>query len=132
MEVRGVFSGMNISETGLRAEKKRMEAIANNLANVNTTRTEEGGPYKKQEVILKAKEGLNGVDVAGLYQDDNFRLVYDPQHPDANKEGYVKYPDVDLPKEWAKMVTASRAYEANIAAFNLQKQSMMKSLDLLK
>jgi len=132
MEVRGVFSGMNISETGLRAEKRRMEAIANNLANINTTRTPEGGPYKKQEVVLKAKDELKGVEIAGVAQDKSVRMVYDPQHPDANKDGYVKYPDIDLPKEWAKIVTASRAYEANIAAFNLQKQSMMKSLDLLK
>ena len=132
MEIKGVFSGMNISETGLRAEKKRMEAIANNLANVDTTRTPEGGPYKKQEVLLQAKEGLNGVDIAGLSQDANFRTVYDPQHPDADEKGYVKYPNIDLPQEWAKMITASRAYEANIAAFNLQKQSMMKSLDLLQ
>ncbi len=132
MDVRGVFSGMNISETGLRAEKRRMEAIANNLANINTTRTPEGGPYKKQEVVLKAKDGLKGVEVAGLSEDKSVRMVYDPRHPDADRDGYVKYPDIDLPKEWAKMVTASRAYEANIAAFNLQKQSMMKSLDLLK
>lgn len=132
MNVSGIFAGMNISETGMRAEKRRMEIISNNLANMNTTRTEEGGPYKRQDVVLKAGKGLSGVQVVGLTQSDNYRLVYDPEHPDADENGYVHYPDINLVEEWTKMITASRSYEANVAAFNLQKQNMMRTLDILR
>ncbi len=132
MNVSRIFSGMNISESGMRAEKRRMEVISNNLANMNTTRTEQGGPYKKQEVVLQSNKGLSGVRVVGLVERDSYRLVYDPGHPDADTDGYVRYPDINLVEEWTKMITASRSYEANVAAFNLQKQDMMRTLDILR
>ncbi len=132
MNVSRIFSGMNISESGMRAEKRRMEVISNNLANINTTRTEQGGPYKKQEVVLQSNKGLAGVRVVGLVERNSYRLVYDPDHPDADTDGYVRYPDINLVEEWTKMITASRSYEANVAAFNLQKQDMMRTLDILR
>ncbi len=131
MMVSGIFSGMEISKSGLVAQKRKIETIANNLANINTTRTKQGGPYKRQDVVLKAsKDGR--VDVVGIVESDRFRLVYDPGHPDADTDGYVRYPDINLVEEWTKMITASRVYEANIAAFNLQKQNFMRTLDLLR
>ena len=132
MKVNGIFSGMSISETGMRAEKRRMEIIANNLANINTTRTESGQPYKRQDVVLQTEKGVNGVRVVGIRESENFRMVYEPDHPDADENGYVRYPDINLIEEWTKMITASRAYEANVAAFNLQKQNFMRTLDILR
>ncbi len=132
MRVSSLFSGMNISETGMRAEKKRMQVFANNLANINSTRTQSGLPYRKQDVVLEASKGLGGVRVVGIRESKNFRLVYQPDHPDADEKGYVRYPDINLVEEWTKMITASRSYEANVAAFNLQKQNFMRSLDLLR
>ncbi len=132
MQVSGVFSGMEISVSGLRAEKRRIETYANNLANINTTRTPEGGPYKRQEVVLQSAPDAKGVRVIGIQEQDSYRLVYDPDHPDADQYGYVRYPRINLVEEWTKMITASRAYEANIAAFNLQKQNYMRTLDMLR
>ena len=132
MQVSGVFSGMEISVSGLRAEKRRIETYANNLANINTTRTPEGGPYKRQEVVLQSAPDAKGVRVIGIQEQDSYRLVYDPDHPDADQYGYVHYPRINLVEEWTKMITASRAYEANIAAFNLQKQNYMRTLDMLR
>ena len=132
MEINKIFWGMNISASGMRAEKRRMEVFANNLANINTTRTQEGGPYRRQEVILQAGSNLTGVQVVGIKRSQNFRMVYDPEHPDADQYGYVRYPDINLVEEWTKMITASRAYEANISAFNLQKQNYIRTLDILR
>lgn len=132
METNKIFWGMDISASGMRAEKRRMEVFANNLANINTTRTQEGGPYRRQEAVLQAGPNLTGVQVVGIKQSQNFRMVYDPEHPDADQYGYVRYPDINLVEEWTKMITASRAYEANISAFNLQKQNYIRTLDILR
>ncbi len=132
MEINPVFQGLEISASGMQAEKRRMEIFANNLANINTTRTQQGGPYRRQEVVLKSGENLTGVEIVGIKESNKFRRVYDPEHPDADQYGYVHYPDINLVEEWTKMITASRAYEANIAAFNLQKQNYLRTLDILR
>ncbi len=132
MKIGNIFWGMEISKSGMKAEKRRMEIFANNLANINTTRTQEGGPYRRQDVVLKASPNLGGVQVVGITQSNQFRLVYDPEHPDADQYGYVHYPDINLVEEWTKMITASRTYEANISAFNLQKQNFLRTLDILR
>ena len=164
----GLFTSMNISATGLRAQRVRQNVIASNLANAETTRTPEGGPYKKQFVILEAdpkeadqrfifgpermkgfttkrnhmripddkfpikKEYIgSGVKVAAIKQDQSApRLVYDPTHPDANEQGYVAMPNVNVVQEMTDMITATRAYEASVSAFTASKNMLMKALDL--
>jgi len=116
-----------------------MDTIANNLANVNTTRTARGGPYRRQMVVFEERlaqasgYGLrgNGVRVSRIVEDDDPpRLVYDPHHPDANEQGYVEMPNVNIVTEMVDMITASRAYEANVAALNAAKAMALKALDI--
>lgn len=133
-----------ISASGMTAERLRMDMIANNLANANTTRTAEGGPYRRQVPVFAPREmsrslarrsgvaftGM-GVRVVGIYEDDAPpRLVYDPQHPDADENGYVQMPNVDVVREMVDLISASRAYEANITAFNTAKSMAMRALDI--
>ncbi|GAB4333836.1 MAG: flagellar basal body rod protein FlgC [Candidatus Abyssubacteria bacterium] len=134
-----VFSALDISASGLYAERTRMNVIANNLANVNSTRTPEGGPFRRQLVILKESEtddpnrpeGL-GVTVEGVVDDPSpFPLVYDPAHPDANADGYVQMPNVNVVEEMVDMITALRAYEANITAIDLNRTMVRRSLDII-
>lgn len=163
-----LFTGMNISASGLRANRVRQNLIAANIANAETTRTAEGGPYKRQEALLRAdpvevnprlvlanpsmvgsttnkrhmpipsdlfevrKDRIGtGVLVDGISQDQNPpRLVYDPSHPDANKEGYVAYPNVNVVQEMVELIAVTRAYEANATAMNSAKQMATKALEL--
>src|SRR5690554_2345855 len=111
-----MFNSLRISGSGLTAERLRMDTIANNLANSNTTRTDDGGPYRRQMVIfseIQAGKGSNrraygnGVRVVGIAHDDSPpRLVYDPQHPDADAEGYVQLPNVNVVTEMVDLITA--------------------------
>jgi flagellar basal-body rod protein FlgC len=110
-----IFKSMNIAATALTAERLRMDVIANNIANANTTRTKKGGPYIRQRVIFEERK-QGGVRVVSIEEDPSPpRLVYDPHHPDADKEGYVRFPNVDILHEMVDMITATRAYEANCA-----------------
>lgn len=123
-----------------------MEVIAGNLANIHTTKTDEGGPYKKKEVVFmstdvsneKSFEGvlskkIEGVKVDSVQESDKaFEKVFDPNHPDADPQGYVSLPNVNLMEEMTDMVAASRAYEANINVMNTTKEMLIKSLDLVK
>lgn len=133
-----------ISASGMTAERLRMDAIANNLANANTTRTADGGPYRRQIPVFAAREltrsqarrsgsafvGM-GVRVVGIHHDDSPpRLVYDPEHPDADENGYVHMPNVDVVREMVDLISASRAYEANITAFNTAKSMAMRALEI--
>ncbi|NLM26095.1 MAG: flagellar basal body rod protein FlgC [Firmicutes bacterium] len=142
-----VFDSFRISASGLTAEKLRMDLIANNLANVNTTQTEEGGPYRRQMAIFQAIEDAKvdrrqsnsklatgkGVKVVGIYHDPSPpRLVYDPEHPDANADGYVELPNIQPVKEMVDLISASRAYEANITAINAAKSMAQKALEIGK
>jgi flagellar basal-body rod protein FlgC len=147
------MDSMGISASGLTAQRLRMDVISSNIANAQTTRTPEGGPYRRQMVILspvyspnsfqsslnQAMQGTagtsglgQGVAVTGVVRDNSpFKLVYDPTNPDA-VNGYVQMPNVDISTEMVDMVSASRAYEANVTAFDASKQMTMDALTLGK
>ena len=140
----------NISASGMTAERMRMEVIANNVANALSTRTAAGGPYRRQDVLFESvmqdqMEGgvkaaappggmrIGGVRVVGI-QDDMSELprLHDPGHPDADSDGYVTMPNVSLPIEMVNLMTASRAYEANLKVLQTLRQQLEQSLSLLK
>lgn len=132
-----MFEAMRISATGLAAERLRMDLIANNLANINTTRTAEGGPYKRQsavfaEIMSRTRgPGGGGVRVVEVSRDTSPpQLVYDPGHPDADATGYVAMPNVNVINEMVDMITATRAYEANVTAVNSFKEMFLKALEI--
>jgi flagellar basal-body rod protein FlgC len=118
------FNSMEVSASGLGAQRTRMNVASSNLANVSTTRGADGGPYKRQDVVLQSIEGepgtgVHGVKVAGIEQDQAPpRMEYDPGHPDADPRGYVAYPNVNMVEEMVDMITASRAYEAGVTALD--------------
>lgn len=131
----GLISTLRASASGLSAERLRMDLIADNLANANTTRTPDGQPYRRKvaifEPIAPTPRMSGGVRVAQIAQDASPpRMVYDPSHPDADPNGYVTYPNVDIVHEMVDMITASRAYEANIQAFNAAKDMFLRTLDI--
>lgn len=139
-------TALAISAGGLDAQRQRMNVVASNLANASTTRTPEGGPYKRKDVVFEAApvssfesalnakmEGAKGVRVAGIVEDKKEpRLVYDPSHPDANKDGYVAFPNVNVIEEMTNMMAATRSYESNVAAINATKSMSMKALEIGK
>jgi flagellar basal-body rod protein FlgC len=130
-----VFSGMRISASGLSSERLRMDVISSNIANMNTTRTEEGGAYKRKVAVFTenydSKLGMLGVKSVRIEEDDaEMRLEYDPTHPDANEDGYVEYPNVDILVEKTDLMTAVRAYEANADALTAQKNIISKALEI--
>ncbi len=128
----------NVSSSALEAQRIRMNTIASNMANAQTTKTEEGGPYVKKNVLFQtmpvsgtAAEGLNGVRVTGIVDDTKPPLViYDPGHPDADENGNVTMPDINVIEEMVNMMMALRAYEANVRAFNTSKGMYQKALEL--
>jgi len=142
----GFFKSMSISSSGLSANRLRMNTLSANLANANTTRTEEGGPYRRRDVVFSATptgspfedflNGTNGaqlskVQVVDIHQDTNEpRMVYDPTHADADADGYVAMPNIQVMTEMVNMLTATRAYEANATAVNEAKQMAMKTLEI--
>jgi flagellar basal-body rod protein FlgC len=142
----GMFDVLQICSSGLKAERTRMEAIATNLANVHSTRSDEGGPFTKKDVVFAPtdvsegggfgaalKQKLEGVKVDEVVESSKpFERVYDPYHPDADGDGYVTLPNVNVMEEMADMVAATRAYEANINMMNSVKQMFMKSLEIGK
>lgn len=137
----GPFDSFHISASALTAERLRMDTLANNLANVNTTRTETGGPFRRQLVIFQERAprfrggqgAAGGVRVVGIVDDPSpLRRVYDPGHPDADAEGYVHYPNVNVVTEMVDLVVASRAYEANLTAFQTAKELFVRTLELLR
>ncbi|PIQ28118.1 flagellar basal body rod protein FlgC [bacterium (Candidatus Blackallbacteria) CG17_big_fil_post_rev_8_21_14_2_50_48_46] len=145
---------LRISASALSAQRLRMNAISNNLANANTTRTAEGGPYQRQQVVfrpifeqnfaahlrLKNSHGEHltpqfsqgeGVKAVAITQDTREgKMVYEPDHPDANAQGYVEYPNINVVAEMTDMISASRAYEANITATQTIKNMAMKALEI--
>lgn len=138
-----LFTAMKIGGSGLAVQRARMNVISSNLANVNTTRTAEGGPYKKKSLVVEAVsvtdsafskalgEKLRGVHVAEIKEDQSPpRLKYDPSHPDANEDGYVAMPNVNVVEEMVDMVNASRAYEANAASINAVKSMAQRAIDM--
>ncbi|MCL5116102.1 MAG: flagellar basal body rod protein FlgC [Firmicutes bacterium] len=135
-----MFDGLNISSTGLVAESFRLSVVANNLANADTTVTPQGGPYRSEFVVFKsapaAASGPNqgigqGVIINGVYQDQGpLKVVYDPTSPQANAQGNVLYPNVNLPTQMVDMIEASQAYQANVSAFNSAKAMDLKALTI--
>lgn len=131
-----LFDAFSISSSGLEAERVRMKAIANNIANINTTRQDgEVDPYKRKEVIfeevLQGKSGNKGVKVAEIMEDDTpHKVVYKPNHPDADENGYVKMPNVDLHFEMVDLVSASRSYQANLVAMKLLRTMVEQTMNL--
>jgi flagellar basal-body rod protein FlgC len=134
----GIFGGLDTSASGMTAERMRMDVIAENLANADTTRGPDGKPYRRKEVVLESAGGsfqdaLDGVQVAGITEDSSpLRRVYDPGHPDADGNGYVSLPNVEPVSEMVDLITASRGYEANVQALQASKQMLVKTLDILR
>jgi len=139
----GVFSAMEVAASGLSAERVRMNTIASNLANVRTTRTPEGGPFRRLDPVFEAaplermgltsgpSQGVSVVRVARIETDERpGTMVYEPGHPDANAEGYVEYPNVNAVEEMVNMITASRAYEAGVTSIETIKQMARSALEL--
>ena len=129
-----LFKTLEISASGLHAEWVRMQVVANNVANADTTQTAEGGPYRKRNVVFATLlDGLNGVTVRGVVASRRPpRMVYNPGHPDANTDGLVAMPDIKVPLEMIDLLTASRAYEANLAAMRSFRQICEEALKLLR
>lgn len=141
-----VFNSMKINASGLTLERLKMDIISTNIANVNTTRTEDGGPYSRKEVIfeeslLEAKNKLTGkmekksfgVRVTEIAEDnENYKVLYDPEHPDADEDGYVLAPNVNLVDEMIDLINTQRAYEANVTALNTSKNMLKKALEISK
>jgi len=149
----GLFSTINTASTGLSAERMRLDVISDNIANVNTTRTADGGPFRRSRVVFrpvvdqpywrspflpdKLDNGIGGgVRVSKIEKDmdEDLKLVYDPTHPDAiktgPKKGYVEYPNVNIVNEMVDMISASRAYEANVAIMDGSKSMFQKALQI--
>ena len=149
------FGALDIAASGLSAERMRMDVTAENLANAQTTRGPNGGPYRRKEVVLQSVGGggfqsalasavgsvpgagtsqqPGGVQVAGIATDPAApRMVYDPGHPDANAQGYVALPNVNPVTEMVDLISASRAYEANVTAMQTAKAMFTKTFDLLR
>jgi flagellar basal-body rod protein FlgC len=140
------MTAMRVSSSGMTAQRTRMNTISSNIANVNTTRTPEGGPYRRKDVQLeaipeqknfgeilidKADRNLHRVQVTDIHVDTKAPLLkYEPEHPDANEDGYVAYPNINLMEEMANMIQATRSYEANISAFNASKNMALDAIDI--
>ncbi|MDY6986502.1 MAG: flagellar basal body rod protein FlgC [Thermodesulfobacteriota bacterium] len=139
------FDALHTSSSALSAQRVRMNIISSNLANINTTRTQQGAPYRRKDVVFAAQpnssfqsmlrsqiaRNLSGVRVAGIVSDPSpLQLKYDPQHPDANEEGYVSMPNINLMEEMVNMISATRSYEASVAAINATKGMALKALEI--
>jgi flagellar basal-body rod protein FlgC len=134
----GMFDSFRISASGMTAQRLWMDVIAENLANANTTRGADGKPYARKQVVLSEIPGtfesaLQGVQVTGVVDDPSQgRRVYDPGHPDADKQGYVTLPNVTPVTEMVDLISASRGYEADTQAMNAGKAMFLKALDILR
>lgn len=144
----GYFGALDIGASALTAQRLRMDTISQNIANANTTRTENGTPYRRRLVVFQERsQGIpfseylsasskeryiaKGVKVAKVVEDSSpFKRVFDPGHPDADEEGYVEMPNVDVITEMVNMISATRAYEANVTSINTTKSMAMKALEI--
>jgi len=142
------FDALRVSSSGLAAQRVRMNLAANNLANINTTKTPEGGPYRRKDVVFASqpleksfgetlRSGMIGklseVRVAGIIDDPRpAHMKHDPQHPDADENGYVKTPNIKLMEEMVNMISATRSYEANVTAIKASKDMALKALEIGK
>ena len=141
------LKSFRISGSGMSAQRTRLHTIQSNLANVNTTRTPEGGPYRRKDVVMEAmpeaktfgdilsvqspERALDRVQVTDIVSDTGAPLMkYEPNHPDADSEGYVAYPNINVMEEMTNMMQASRSYEANVSAFQAAKDMAISSLEI--
>jgi flagellar basal-body rod protein FlgC len=137
-------NAIRASASALDAERARLEVAVSNIANAESTRGADGQPYRRRDVVLTpstvesfdaalGKAGVTGVQVSSIIEDQTaFRKRYEPSHPDADSEGYVAVPNVDVPEEMVDMVGAARAYQANITAINVIRDTVQRSLELGK
>jgi flagellar basal-body rod protein FlgC len=145
MQLGSILSATDVSASGLAAERQRMEVVANNIANAHTTRTAEGGPYRRQQIVFATAfqsvlsgivpdaGSLAGVRVVGIQPDlSTLPRVHNPGHPDADEDGFVTMPNVKLPNEMVDLMTASRAYEANLKALRTYRKMAEQALSLLR
>lgn len=163
MALERIFNSLNISATGMSLQRQRMDTISQNIANSETTRTDEGGPYRRQFVVSRVKEPEvfpkfieneirlertdashyedepiedetpvpSGTEVAEVAVDPSPpRLVYDPTHPDANEQGYVAKPNINVVTEMVDMIASARAYEANLTALNAAKEMNKQAMEI--
>ena len=146
----GFFNSLDIGASGLTAQRVRMDTISQNIANVNTTRTEDGTPYRRKDVLFEERSDSNsfssmlssasdklsngqGVRVTKIIEDNSdFKKVYDPGHPYADADGYVSMPNVDVVTEMVNMISATRSYEANVTSINATKSMALKALEIGK
>jgi len=140
------MTAMRVSGSGMTAQRTRMNTISSNIANIHTTQTPEGGPYRRKDVQLEAipeqrnfgevlidkgERNLNRVQVTDIDVDTRAPLLkYEPEHPDANEDGYVAYPNINMMEEMANMIQATRSYEANVSAFNASKNMALDAIDI--
>ncbi|MDR2006591.1 MAG: flagellar basal body rod protein FlgC [Acidaminococcales bacterium] len=140
-----MFGAIDAAGSGMTAERLRLDVISNNLANANTTRTNKGGPFRRQVVVYRPRDEYNdfgrmltekleagkGVRVVGIVEDNSpSPVVYDPYHPDADVQGYVRMPNINVVAEMVDMITASRSYEANVASIAASKAMAAKALEI--
>src|SRR5882724_5227922 len=140
----GLLDSMTIASQGMTAERTRLEVIASNLANANTTRTPEGGPYRRRDVIFSTTDiqsgfsseldrASHGVEVQEIVPDNSQPVRrYEPGHPDADAQGYVSMPNINPLEETVNMMTATRAYQSNLTVFNAAKDMARATIDILK
>jgi flagellar basal-body rod protein FlgC len=137
-----LITALDVNAMGLTAQRKRVEVASSNLANSQTTRTEEGGPYRRKDVVFQTSpfqetlgaamnKGVEGVAVSDVVDDPRpFETRFEPGHPDADAQGYVAYPNVNATEEMANLVEGSRSYEANLAAIAIVKAMITRTLDI--
>jgi len=139
-------TALRVSASGLAAQRMRMNTISSNIANINTTRTPEGGPYRRKDVVFEAMpdernfgemvtvkpdEQIQRVQVTDILSDRKAPLLkYEPDNPEANEEGYVAYPNINLMEEMSNMIQATRSYEANVSAIQASKDMAMSALEI--
>lgn len=144
----GIFNAMDVAASGMTAQRTRMDIISQNIANVNTTRNENGGVYKRQTVVFHENSNAtfdsvlsnrletyqaHGVKITAIVEDNSEGIMsYEPEHPDADENGYVERPNVNTVTEMTNLIDASRSYEANATVFNGAKAMAAKGLELLK
>lgn len=137
------LTSLKISAMGLKTQRRRMDIIASNLAHIETTRTKTGGPYRRKIVVIGTKPiesfdrvldaQVQGPQIEAVVEDQSpFRKTYNPSHPDANKDGYLLKPNIDLIVEMTNMMMARKTYEANISAMKTTRQMILKALEILK
>ena len=141
------LTGMRISSSGMTAQRARMNAISSNIANINTTQSPEGGPYRRKDVVFESmpearnfgeilmktdpRSDFQRVQVADVVSDKKAPILkYEPDHPDANADGYVAYPNINLMEEMTNMIQASRGYEANVSAIQASKDMALSALEI--